>query len=225
MAQLVARLMSLGIEVQRATAPLALQEGTCPAGTYVVRLDQPYRNYAVDLLSAQQYPRDAPEAYDDVSWAFPAHYHLTVIPTADPQVRAARLAPLTDAPHARGTLSGSGPVYLLRDTGQEGLLEARYRARAVPRGDRRACLQRRWRRLSGGLLDSRPAERSRAGTARCGGAARAGFRQHGRGAGCCEARGACATPRRVGAVGGYGHHRLGALRARPAPRSLCLRAR
>ena len=87
-AQLVARLLSLGVEVQRSTSALTLKEGSWPAGTYVVRLDQPYRDYAVDLLTDQFYPKDAPEAYDDVSWSFPAHYHLAVIPTADPQVRA-----------------------------------------------------------------------------------------------------------------------------------------
>ena len=110
-AQLVARLMALGIEVQRASAPLTLQEGAWPAGSYVVRLDQPYRDYAVDLLSDQQYPKDGPEAYDDVSWSFPAHYHLSVIATADPQVRAAALTPLTEAPRATGTVAGSGPVF------------------------------------------------------------------------------------------------------------------
>jgi hypothetical protein len=125
-AQLVARLLSLGVEVQRASAPLTLQEGSWPAGTYVVRLDQPYRDYAVDLLTDQFYPQDAPEAYDDVSWSFPAHYHLSVIATADAKVRAAALAPLTEAPHVAGAVAGAGPVYLLKDTGQEGLLEARY---------------------------------------------------------------------------------------------------
>ncbi len=125
-AQMVGRLLSLGIEVQRANSDLTLQEGHWPAGTYVVRLDQPYRDYAVDLLSAQQYPKDAPEAYDDVSWSFPAHYHLTVVPTADAAVRAAALTPLTAAPHAAGAVAGSGPVFLLKDSGQEGFLEARY---------------------------------------------------------------------------------------------------
>ncbi len=125
-AQLIARLLSLGIEVERTSASLTLREGTWPAGTYVVRLDQPYRNYAVDLLTDQLYPKDAPEAYDDVSWSFPAHYHLTVIATADPRVRAAPLTPLMEAPHVAGTVSGPGPVFLLKDSGQEGLLEARY---------------------------------------------------------------------------------------------------
>jgi Zinc carboxypeptidase len=128
-AQLVARLLSLGIEVHRATATLTLKDGSWPAGTYVVRLDQPYRDYAVDLLTPQNYPKDAPEAYDDISWSFPAHYHLAVVATADPQVRAAPLAPLTEAPHVAGRAAGAGPVFLLRDSGQEGLLEARYALR------------------------------------------------------------------------------------------------
>ncbi len=127
-AQLVARLLSQGIEVQRAAAPLTLrEEGTFPAGTYVVRLDQPYRDYAVDLLTPSDYPKDAGEPYDDISWELPANYHLTAIPIADAQVREAALTPLTAAPHISGRISGAGPVYLLRDTGQEGLLEARYR--------------------------------------------------------------------------------------------------
>jgi hypothetical protein len=125
-AQLVSRLLALGIEVQRASAALTLKEGSWPAGTYVVRLDQPYRNYAVDLLTDQQYPKDGPEAYDDVSWSFPAHYHLVVTATADPAVLTAALTPLTEAPHVAGTVSGAGPVFLLKDSGQEGLLEARY---------------------------------------------------------------------------------------------------
>ena len=65
-AQLVARLQAQHIEVSRADAPLALKEGHFPAGTYVVKLGQPYRNYAVDLLTPQNYPKDGGEPYDDV---------------------------------------------------------------------------------------------------------------------------------------------------------------
>ncbi|HUL18358.1 MAG TPA: M14 family zinc carboxypeptidase [Steroidobacteraceae bacterium] len=126
-AQMVGRLLSLGIEVHRAASALTLKEGTFPADSYVVRLDQPYRDYAVDLLTPQHYPKDHfAEAYDDVSWELPAHYHLEVVPTADPQVRAAALTPLHSAPHVQGTVSGTGPAFLLKDSGQEGLLEARF---------------------------------------------------------------------------------------------------
>ncbi len=125
-AQLVVRLMSQHIEVGQARAELQLADGKYPAGTYVVRLDQPYRNYAVDLLSPQLYPKDATEPYDDVSWELPAHYHLQVSPTADAAIRSADLTALKESPKPRGNVSSSGPVFLLKDSGQEELLEARF---------------------------------------------------------------------------------------------------
>jgi hypothetical protein len=126
-ALMVGLLIGQHIEVGRAQSTLSLKEGSFPAGTYVVRLDQPYRNYAVDLLTPQHYPKDATEPYDDVSWELPAHYRLQAIPTADTSVRAAVLTPLSETPHPSGTVNGDGPVFLLKDTGQEGLLAARYR--------------------------------------------------------------------------------------------------
>ena len=132
-AALVARLRSQHIEVQRASASLTLSDGNYPAGTYVVRLDQPYRNYAVDLLSPQAYPKDGAEPYDDISWELPAHYHLAVMPTADASIRAAALTSQSDTSATLpGGARGGGLYYLLADSGQEGLLEARYRLAAFP---------------------------------------------------------------------------------------------
>ena len=126
-AAMVGRLMGQHIEVAQAQSAIQLKEGSFPAGTYVVRLDQPYRNYAVDLLTPQHYPKDGEAPYDDVSWELPAHYHLQAIATADASIRIAPLTPLTDAPHPKGNVSGSGSMYLLKDTGQESFLAARYR--------------------------------------------------------------------------------------------------
>lgn len=126
-AQLVTRLMSQHIEVSRAKTAILLKDRSFPAGTYVVRLDQPYRNYAVDLLTPQHYPIDATEPYDDVSWELPAHYHLQVFPTADATIRSADLVLLAQAPQPKGKVElGLGTNFLLRDSGQEGLLEARF---------------------------------------------------------------------------------------------------
>ncbi len=125
-AQLIARLLGQHIEVSRAQIAIHVKEGEFPAGTYVVRLDQPYRNYAVDLLTPQYYPKDGSEPYDDVSWNFANNYHLSAIPTADSSIRSAALSAITEVPKPAGGVSGAGPVFLLRDTGQESLLAARY---------------------------------------------------------------------------------------------------
>jgi hypothetical protein len=127
---MVGRLLAQRIEVARAQNAITLKEGNFPSGTYVVRLDQPYRNYAVDLLSPQVFPKDKGEPYDDVSWEFPANFHLAAIPTADRSIRAAALTPLKETPWTAGTVSGEGPLFLLKDTGQESLFAARYRLAA-----------------------------------------------------------------------------------------------
>ncbi len=126
-AALVERLLAQHIEVRRSDAPVSLAEGRFPAGTYIVRLDQPYRNYAVDLLTPQHYPKDGNEPYDDVSWELPAFYHLEVVASADPAARSIDAPLLRAAPRAAGRVAGQGPFYVLADTGQESLLEARYR--------------------------------------------------------------------------------------------------
>ena len=125
-AQMVGRLLGQKIEVGRARAPLAIGEGLFPAGAYVVRLDQPYRNYAVDLLTPQVFPKDGGEPYDDVSWELPAHYRLEAVPIADPSIRTVPLTALTEMPRTEGRVVGNGPVFLMKDTGQEGVLAARY---------------------------------------------------------------------------------------------------
>jgi hypothetical protein len=126
-AQMVALLQSHRIEVGRAKEAFTVAEGSYPAGTFVVRLDQPYRNYAVDLLAPQKFPSDSQfTPYDDVSWALPAHYGVEAKAIGDEKIKAVTLDPVgADLP--TGRVEGTGSVFLLRDTGQEALLAARAR--------------------------------------------------------------------------------------------------
>jgi Zinc carboxypeptidase len=127
-ADLVNRLLAQGIEVGRAAEPVVVNEGIFPPGSYVVRLDQPYRNYAVDLLEPQKFPADSADLpYDDVSWALPVHYGIEARSVDDPRIHQASLQPLTGPVHPVGRVDGTGPVFLIKDTGQEALLAARFR--------------------------------------------------------------------------------------------------
>ncbi len=166
-ADMVEILMAQGIEVARAAAPFKVAEGEFAAGTYVVRLDQPYRNYAVDLLLPQAFPPDATyEPYDDVSWSLPVHYGLEAKRIDDAKVMDASvvsLTPLAKGFAVTGTVSGAGPVYLLKDSGQEGLLALRARLSGIPRRDRRESVQVRRQGLSGRVLDRERPEGARAG--------------------------------------------------------------
>ena len=131
-AQMVELLRSHRIEVQRAAAPIKVKEGEFPKGSYVVRLDQPYRNYAVDLLEPQKFPADTPyEPYDDVSWSLPVHYGVEARRIDDAAIKDVQLEPLPATLMVRGQVNGDGPVFLLKDTGQEVLLAARARLAAI----------------------------------------------------------------------------------------------
>jgi hypothetical protein len=105
-----------------------VNEGTFQKGSFVVRLDQPYRNYAVDLLLPQKFPADAEfQPYDDISWALPVHYGVDAKRIDDERIRKVAIEPsLTDIQPA-GQVAGAGAAFVLGDTGQEALLAARAR--------------------------------------------------------------------------------------------------
>jgi hypothetical protein len=127
-AEMVELLLVHRIEVSKATAPFKVAEGEFGAGTYVVRLDQPYRNYAADLLLPQAFPADAVyEPYDDVSWSLPVHFGLEAKRIDDAKIKEVPLTPVQAGFKIEGAVNGNGPVYLLKDTGQEGLLALRSR--------------------------------------------------------------------------------------------------
>ena len=93
------------IEVARLSEPVTVKEGSFAKGDYVVKLDQPYRNYAVDLLVPQKFPTETPyEPYDDISWALSVHYGLTATRVDDEKIRDAK----ADAITSRGD-AGAGP--------------------------------------------------------------------------------------------------------------------
>ncbi|HXV35688.1 MAG TPA: M14 family zinc carboxypeptidase, partial [Myxococcota bacterium] len=127
-ANLVNRLLDQRIEVGRARRDFAIAGEKLAAGDFVVRLDQPYRNYAVDLLLPQQFPADAEhEPYDDISWALPVHYGVRALRADDASILEVPIEPLRAQVEPKGSLASGARVYLLRDTGQEALLAARYR--------------------------------------------------------------------------------------------------
>ena len=129
LAALVNLLRDHGIEVSRADSAFEAGDRSLPAGTFLVRMDQPYRGFAIDLLAPQQYPVDEAlyEPYDDVSSALPIHFGVDTIVVEDPGIQKLASTLVTAPVAYPGRVSGNGPVYLLRDTGQEALHAARHR--------------------------------------------------------------------------------------------------
>ncbi len=128
LAFLVNQLLAHGIEVHRLREAFTAADSTWPAGSYVVRMDQPYRNAAVNFLEVQDFPPDEPNPpYDDVAWTLPLVYGVEGKRIDDRKILDAPVDPLEGPAVVEGKVDGDGPVFLLRDTGQTALLAARVR--------------------------------------------------------------------------------------------------
>lgn len=121
-----------GIEVGEATGPVKVKEGSYPAGSFVVKLNQPYGPLAKTLLKLQDnYPDESLTTYDDAAWTMGLMAHTNVVEVADKSVLdvPTRLID-TYVPH--GSVSGSGSAgYLVLDTGSVNLAVLRYRLKDV----------------------------------------------------------------------------------------------
>lgn len=80
-AYLVNQLMRHGIEVQR-----VVRSDDTLRGSFVVLSNQPYRDFAVDLLTRQDYPQDAEYVAPDVAWTLGLIYGAEVRSVDTPDV-------------------------------------------------------------------------------------------------------------------------------------------
>ncbi len=72
-----------GIEVSRATSEIKVKEGTYPAGSLIVKNNQPYGRLAKTLLGKQVDPDPELQTYDDSAWTMGLMTHTTITSIAD----------------------------------------------------------------------------------------------------------------------------------------------
>src|SRR5271170_6559622 len=72
-----------GIEVGRATAEIKLKDGTYPAGSLIVKCNQPYGRLAKTLLGKQVDPDPELTTYDDSAWTMGLMTNTVITPTTD----------------------------------------------------------------------------------------------------------------------------------------------
>ena len=97
-------------------------------GDFVIRLDQPYRDLAVNLLTEQDFPSDAEHPpYDDIAWTLGYLYGVDVEEIDDPEIFTWRdLTLLTDTVAYAGRVRGSGSTHVVAHHAQGELLPALY---------------------------------------------------------------------------------------------------
>jgi len=115
-AELMRVLQKQRVEVSRAVGPFSVKVKTetkdFQAGSYIIRMDQPYSRIA-DALFDHQYwspndPQDNP--YDDTGWTFPEAFGVQSIRVMDTQVLEVPVERVSGAVRARGGVVGPAGV-------------------------------------------------------------------------------------------------------------------
>jgi hypothetical protein len=126
-----ARLLSLlqrhGIEVSQAGAAFTVEDQEFPAGSYVVRMDQPYSRAADMLLDTQFYNPEDPSPYDDVGWTHGPLFNAKTVRVDDAEILAVpmqRLAAMVKAPGGVESSATASPAAFLVDYNADNNLAA-----------------------------------------------------------------------------------------------------
>ena len=111
---------------ERAADP---ESRTFPAGSYLLRMDQPYSRIADTLLDYQYWAPDDPQRspYDDTGWTFGELFNVRVVRVSDVKVLDAAMAMVTGDLTAPGGVSGTGTVFAITNNADPSLATLRYR--------------------------------------------------------------------------------------------------
>jgi len=99
-----------------------------PAGSYIIRMDQPYSRIADSLLDYQYWSPDDPQKtpYDDTGWTFGELFNVQVMRVTDPKVLSAAMEPVAKV-RAPGAVNGTGAIFAINANADPELATLRYR--------------------------------------------------------------------------------------------------
>jgi hypothetical protein len=112
-----------------AAAKTEIEMRTFPAGSYIVRMDQPYSRIADALLDYQYWsPRDPQQdVYDDTGWTFGELSNVQAVRVTDVKVLSAAMDRVNGEAHSPGGANGVGSIFLVNHNADNNLITLRYR--------------------------------------------------------------------------------------------------
>ncbi|HKE03810.1 MAG TPA: M14 family zinc carboxypeptidase, partial [Blastocatellia bacterium] len=120
-----------GIEVGRLTTEMKLKDGAFPAGSFVIKRDQPYGRLAKILLEKQSFPDQNLRTYDDTGWTMGYMVNTPVIEITDKAILGAAVENV-DKLEVKGEVKGGGTAaFAVLNRGSNNLITLRYRLKDV----------------------------------------------------------------------------------------------
>jgi hypothetical protein len=116
---------------EKAAPPAPTTRGF-PAGSYIIRMDQPYSRIADALLDYQYWSPEDPQKspYDDTGWTFGELFGVQVTRVTDPKVLDAAMEPVKGV-HPAGGVKGEGTVFAINNNAEPALATLRYKMKDV----------------------------------------------------------------------------------------------
>src|SRR5271170_4530572 len=99
-----------------------------PAGSYIIRMDQPYSRIADALLDHQFWSPEDPQKtpYDDTGWTFGELFSVQVTRVTDVKVLDTAMKTVTEV-HAAGGVKGDGTIFAINNNAEPAMATLRYR--------------------------------------------------------------------------------------------------
>jgi hypothetical protein len=127
-AELLNLLKMQGVEVQRLNKDIETKDGKFGAGSYVVRMDQPYSRMADMLLDTQYYNVNDPRPYDDTGWTLGPLHNVKTVRAKDTAILDAAMTLTTGAIKVTGKTTGQGRAgWVIDHTGESAVAQLRFR--------------------------------------------------------------------------------------------------
>ena len=132
-ARLLQLLQRHGIEIHRAARPITVGDSEYAAGSYVVRLDQPFSRAADMVLDKQYYNPNDTRPYDDVGWTLGPLYNVETVRIEDPAILSARMTLVEETIAAPGTVEsrGSPAAFVINYNADNNLAAFRFQHEAI----------------------------------------------------------------------------------------------
>ena len=128
-ADMINLLRLMGVEVHTSTKEITVKEQKFPAGSYVIRMDQPYSRMADMLLDTQYYNVNDPRPYDDTGWTLGALRNVKTVRLMDKSVLQMPMTLLAADAKVTGSVTGnSNPAaYLINHNAENTLMTLRFK--------------------------------------------------------------------------------------------------
>jgi hypothetical protein len=132
-AELINLLRKHGAEIHKADQAFIVEKEKYAAGSFIIRMDQPYSRCVDMLLDTQYYKPDDPRPYDDTGWTLGALHNVKTIRATDQKVLEVPMTLLEEDVRVQGGVAEvkSAEAFLIDHKAENALMKFRFQLKEI----------------------------------------------------------------------------------------------